>query len=79
MPPSAALAAASATVRLDDAVRGFLTEQGSKRLSKEDMWTLVNASSRLRLTAHTLAGLRTADAGRRGRLRRRVPAARGLG
>ncbi len=60
VPPSAALAAASATVRLDDAVRGFLTEQGSKRLSKEDMWTLVNASSRLRLAAHTLAGLRTA-------------------
>ena len=60
VPPSAAHAAASATLRLDDAVRGFLTEQGSKRLSKEDMWTLVNASSRLRLAAHTLAGLRTA-------------------
>ncbi len=58
MPPSAALAAASAAVRLDDAVRGFLTEQGSKRLRKEDLWTLVNASSRLRLTAYTLAGLR---------------------
>ena len=64
VPPSAALAAASAAIRLDDAVRGFLTEQGSKRLSKEDLWTLVNASSRLRLTAHTLAGLRPADAGR---------------
>jgi uncharacterized membrane protein YccC len=61
VPPSAALAAASAAVRLDDAVRGFLTEQGSKRLTKEDMWTLVNASSRLRLAARTLAGLRTAE------------------
>jgi uncharacterized membrane protein YccC len=59
VPPSAALGAASAAIRLDDAVRGFLTEQGSKRVSKEDLWTLVNASSRLRLTAYTLAGLRT--------------------
>jgi fusaric acid resistance family protein len=60
VPPGAALTAASAAIRLDDAVRGFLTEQGSKKLSKEDLWTLVNASSRLRLTAYTLAGLRTA-------------------
>jgi hypothetical protein len=58
VPPSAALATASAAIRLDDAVRGFLTEQGTKRLSKEDLWALVNASTRLRLTAHTLAGLR---------------------
>jgi uncharacterized membrane protein YccC len=60
VPPSAALGAASAAVRLDDAVRGYLTEQGSKRLSKQDLWTLLNASSRLRLTAQALAGLRTA-------------------
>jgi hypothetical protein len=60
VPPAAAAAAASAGIRLDDAVRGFLTEQGSKRLSKEDLWALVNASMRLRLTAHTLAGLRVA-------------------
>ena len=59
VPPAAAVAAASAGIRLDDAVRGFLTEQGSKRLSKDDLWALVNASLRLRLTAHTLAGLRT--------------------
>jgi len=59
VPPSAALASASAAIRLEDAVRGFLTEQGSKRLAKEDLWTLVNASSRLRLAAQTLAGLRT--------------------
>ena len=61
VPPAAALAAASAGIRLDDAVRGFLTEQGSKRLSKEDLWALVNATTRLRLTAHTLAGLRQAE------------------
>ncbi|MCW2897339.1 MAG: hypothetical protein JWO75_6828 [Actinomycetia bacterium] len=60
VPPRAALTATSAAIRLDDAVRGFLTEQGSKRLSKEDLWALVNASSTLRLTAYTLAGLRTA-------------------
>jgi hypothetical protein len=59
VPPAAAVAANSAALRLDDAVRGFLTDQGSKRLSKEDLWLLVNASTRLRLTAHTLAGLRT--------------------
>ena len=60
VPPAASVAAVSAGIRLDDAVRGFLTEQGSKRLSKEDLWTLVNAATRLRLTAHTLAGLRPA-------------------
>ena len=60
VPPAASVAAASAGIRLDDAVRGFLTEQGSKRLSKEDLWTLVNASTRLRLTAHSLAALRPA-------------------
>jgi hypothetical protein len=60
LPPAAAVGASNASIRLDDAVRGFLTEQGSKKLSKEDLWTMVNASTRLRLTAHTLAGLRTA-------------------
>jgi hypothetical protein len=60
VPPAAAAASAGAGIRLDDAVRGFLTEQGSKRLSKEDLWSLVNAATRLRLTAHTLAELRTA-------------------
>jgi len=58
MPPAAAMATAAAGIRLDDAMRGYLTEQGSKRISKEDLWTLVNASTRLRLTANTLAGLR---------------------
>jgi uncharacterized membrane protein YccC len=61
VPPSAALTSASAAIRLDDAMRGFLTEQGSKRLGKEDLWTLVNATSRLRLTAHTLGGLRKVE------------------
>jgi hypothetical protein len=60
VPPAASIAAVSAGIRLDDAVRGFLTEQGSKKLGKEDLWTLVNSATRLRLTAHTLAGLRPA-------------------
>jgi hypothetical protein len=59
VPPAAAVATASASIRLDDAVRGLLTEQGSKRLGKDDLWTLVNASTRLRLTARTLASLRS--------------------
>jgi len=60
VPPDASIVAAGASIRLDDAVRGFLTEQGSKRLAKEDLWTLVNATTRLRQTAHSLATLRPA-------------------
>jgi uncharacterized membrane protein YccC len=52
-----ATAAAAATIRLDDAVRGYLTEQGSKRLAKQDLWTLTMSALRLRLTAHSLASL----------------------
>jgi hypothetical protein len=62
VPPAAAAATATAGIRLDDALRGFLAEQGTKHASKEDLWTLVAATRRLSLTAHTLAGLRTAPA-----------------
>jgi len=58
IPPAAAAAAVGAGIRLEDAMRGYLAEQGSKRMSKEDLWTLLNGSRRLRLTANTLAGLR---------------------
>ena len=61
LPPAAAAAAVGAGIRLDDAVRGFLAEQGSKRISKEDLWTLVMATTRLRLTAQSLAALRQAS------------------
>jgi uncharacterized membrane protein YccC len=61
VPPAAAQATVSASIRLDDAVRGLLTEQGSKKVSKEDLWALLNATARLRLTANTLAGLRPAE------------------
>ena len=56
--PDTAIAAVTASTRLDDALRGFLGEQGTKRLSKDDLWQLVMGSTRLRLTAHSLAGQR---------------------
>src|SRR5207302_3091944 len=43
--------------RLDDALRGFLAEQGTKHIEKEELWRLVGGTLRLRLTAHTIAGL----------------------
>jgi hypothetical protein len=61
LPPAAALPTLGAGLRLDDAVRGFLAEQGAKKTSKDDLWTLVAGTTRLRLTANTLAGLRRAD------------------
>lgn len=57
-PPDTAAAAVTAGIRLDDALRGLLAEQGSKRMNRADLSMLVMASLRLRLTAHTLAGLR---------------------
>jgi uncharacterized membrane protein YccC len=56
-PPDGATAAVTAGVRLDDALRGLLAEQGTKHVRKEDLWRLVGGSLRLRLTAHAVAGL----------------------
>lgn len=56
-PPDAAAAAVTAGIRLDEALRGFLAEQGAKRVSKDELWMLVMASMRLRLTAYSLAGM----------------------
>jgi hypothetical protein len=47
----------TAALRLDDALRGFLAEQGTKRVPKQDLWRLVSGTMRLRLTAYSLAGL----------------------
>jgi uncharacterized membrane protein YccC len=47
----------TAALRLDDALRGFLTERGSKRIDKHELWRLVGGTLRLRLTAHAVAGL----------------------
>jgi uncharacterized membrane protein YccC len=55
--PDAGPAAVTAGIRLDEALRGFLAEQGTKHLSKSDIWMLVMATMRLRLTAYSLAGL----------------------
>jgi hypothetical protein len=55
--PDTAVAAASAGIRLDDALRVYLAEQGTKRVAKHDLWTLVLATTRVRLTAASLAGL----------------------
>ncbi len=56
--------AAAANIRLDDAVRAYLTEQGSKRLAKDDLRTLTMSALRLRLTAHSLASLPGLEAAR---------------
>jgi uncharacterized membrane protein YccC len=59
--PAAGIAAVTASIRLDEALRGFLAEQGTKRLSKQDTWMLVMATTRLRLTAFSLAGMQMPD------------------
>ncbi len=60
-PPDTATAAVTAGLRLDEALRGYLAEQGTKRLSKEDLWTLVVATMQLRLTATSLASLQALE------------------
>jgi hypothetical protein len=47
--------AGTAGLRLDEALRGFLAEQGTKHIAKQDLWRLVGGSLRLRLTAHAVA------------------------
>ena len=61
--PQGGVAAVSASERLDDALRGLLTEQGAKRVAKEQLWSLVGSTMRLRLTAHALAISRPAGSG----------------
>lgn len=52
-----ALSAVATATRLDDALRGLLAEQGTKHISKSDLWHLVGGSLRLRLTARAVAEL----------------------
>jgi uncharacterized membrane protein YccC len=59
--PDTAAAAVTTGIRLDEALRGYLAEQGAKRLSKEDLWTLVVAAMQLRLTATSLASLQALE------------------
>jgi uncharacterized membrane protein YccC len=56
-PPTGGRAAATAGVRLDEAVRGLLVEQGTKHLKREELWRLVGGTLRLRLTARAVAEL----------------------
>jgi uncharacterized membrane protein YccC len=56
-PPELSSATTTAAVRLDDGLRAFLAEQGSKRLAKQQLWRLVGGSLRLRLTAFAIASL----------------------
>ena len=52
-----AASAAAAAARLDESLRGFLTEQGTKHLELQELWRLVGGAMRLRLTAYSIAGL----------------------
>jgi uncharacterized membrane protein YccC len=55
--PDAVTPSITAGLRLDEALRGLLTDQGTKHLSKEELWRLVGGTLRLRLTAHAVAAL----------------------
>lgn len=55
--PAGAEQALTAAARLDEALRGFLAEQGSKHLELQELWRLVGGSVRLRLTAYSIAEL----------------------
>jgi len=56
-PPESAIPAVTAAARLDEALRAYLTEQGTKRLASDDLWALVMGTTRLRLTAYAVASL----------------------
>jgi hypothetical protein len=55
--PMDATAAVTAGLRLDDALRAYSAEQGTKHMKPEELWRLVGGSLRLRLTAHAVAGM----------------------
>ena len=60
--PDAGARSMATALRLDDALRGFMNEQGSKQVPKEFVWRLVGATMRLRLTSQSLAALPPPDA-----------------
>jgi uncharacterized membrane protein YccC len=61
--PNGGAAAVAAATRLEDALRAFLAEQGSKRIHRQELWRLVGGTLRLRLTAQALARLPPDPAG----------------
>jgi uncharacterized membrane protein YccC len=56
-PPEAGVRAANASLRLDDALRGLMSEQGTKRVPRPQVWRLVGGTLRLRLSAQSLSVL----------------------
>jgi uncharacterized membrane protein YccC len=61
--PNTGPAAVAAASELEDGLRQFLTEQGAKRVSKQDLWRLVGGATRLRLAAHSLEGVPFSEGG----------------
>ena len=61
--PVHGLATVSASIRLGDALRSLLAEQGTRHIPREHLWKLVGAAMRLRLTAHALARAQPAAPG----------------
>jgi uncharacterized membrane protein YccC len=43
----------TADMRLDEAVRGYLAERGTKRMPREHLWRLITDTTQLRLTAQS--------------------------
>ena len=64
-PPDNAVAAVNASARLDEALRAYLAEQGTKRLGNEDLWSLIMGTTWLRLTAYAVASLPASGNGSR--------------
>jgi uncharacterized membrane protein YccC len=61
--PDGAGAASATALRLDDSLRAFATEQGTKHLEMPELWHLVGGSMRLRLTAQLVAALPPGESG----------------
>jgi uncharacterized membrane protein YccC len=64
--PTSGPAALTAGLRLEEALRAFLAEQGTKHIPRVELWRLIGGTLRLRLTAHAVAALPPACAGRDG-------------
>jgi uncharacterized membrane protein YccC len=56
-PPDRSMEAIETSARVEDALRAYLSEQGSKRISRQELWRLVGGTLRLRLTAHGVRDL----------------------
>ncbi|WP_155373849.1 FUSC family protein [Catellatospora vulcania] len=61
-PPDLEVRAAASAFRLEDALRGYLAEPGSKRMDRQGLWRLVISGVRLRQTANALDDLTPRDA-----------------